>query len=111
MAQVNFRIDDDLKSRADSEFKKMGLTFSAAITLMCSQVVMKHRLPFPIETPEATPSDSAMRQGEYTRGAAMCGRSFAERFEAFAATQHYAPRKDYTWNRQEASERSMKCCS
>ena len=49
MAQVNFRMDDALKAQADAEFRQMGLTFSAAITLLCTQVVLKHRLPFAIE--------------------------------------------------------------
>lgn len=105
MAQVNFRMDDGLKAQAEAEFKRMGLTFSAAIALMCTQVVLKHRLPFPIETIDSqyTGRSNAFhctRQGDHSE---------AERFRAFAAANTINVPSDFKWSREEANERSMRC--
>lgn len=105
MAQVNFRMDDGLKAQADAEFKRMGLTFSAAIALMCTQVVLKHRLPFPIETIDSqyvgqTSSFSRARGGDHSE---------AERFRAFAAANTIKVPADFKWSREEANERNMRC--
>lgn len=108
MAQVNFRMDDGLKAQADAEFKRMGLTFSAAIALMCTQVVLKHRLPFPIETIDANvggrtfdfPHTRQRRQGDHSE---------ADRFRAFAAAHTINVPADFKWSRDEANERNMRC--
>lgn len=105
MAQVNFRMDDGLKAQADAEFKRMGLTFSAAIALMCTQVVLKHRLPFPIETCEAR-SDSATPEIVRTRAGDSAA---AERFRKFAAENAINVPADFKWSRAEANEREMRC--
>ena len=48
MAQVNIRIDDDLKSRADALFEKLGLNMSTAITMFVSQSVRQEGIPFEV---------------------------------------------------------------
>lgn len=98
MAQVNFRMDDALKNQADAEFRRMGLTFSAAIGLLCTQVVLKHRLPFAIETADAVSDCDADR-----------GSSLARRFRDFAAENTIAVPADFKWNRADATEREMRC--
>lgn len=105
MAQVNFRMDDGLKAQADAEFKRMGLTFSAAIALMCTQVVLKHRLPFPIETIDTSVGGRTFdiprtRQGDHAE---------SERFRAFAAANTIKVPADFKWSRAEATERNMGC--
>jgi len=46
MAQINFRIDDDLKSSAEKAFDDMGLSMSTAITILLKKVVREQRIPF-----------------------------------------------------------------
>ncbi len=48
MAQVNFRIDDETKRRAESLFSSMGLTMSGAITIFIQQTLNRNEIPFPI---------------------------------------------------------------
>jgi len=106
MAQVNFRIDDRLKAQADAEFKQMGLTFSAAITLLCTQVVLKHKLPFPIEAPTALQKTSnscaafTSASGEPSPG---------KRFLDFIKANPIDVPADFRWSRAAAHEREMRC--
>ena len=62
MAQVNIRIDDSLKEKADSLFDELGLTMTTAITIFVKQAVRQGRIPFDI-TIHTDPfySDSNMR--------------------------------------------------
>ena len=41
MAQVNIRIDDDLKSNADIIFEELGLNMSTAFNIFVRQTVIK----------------------------------------------------------------------
>ena len=117
MAQVNFRMDDCLKAQADAEFRQMGLTFSAAITLLCTQVVMKHRLPFAIEAAGALAAPSAMGSTKDLRFKALPsaksqkGRAatLGERFRDFVHEHPIDVPADFQWSRTEASERKMRC--
>lgn len=106
MAQVNFRMDDELKKSAEAEFRQMGLTMSAAITLMCTQVVMKHQLPFAIETPGATrmPGRRTMRLP-----GPIAGESQGARFRAFAEAHAVDMVPDFAWNKAEVAERELAC--
>ena len=102
MAQVNFRIDDRLKAQADAEFKQMGLTFSAAITLLCTQVVLKHKLPFSIEAPRALQETSSLASaaGELSPG---------KRLLDFIKANPIDVPADFRWSRAAAHEREMRC--
>ena len=51
MAQVNFRIDDETKRRAESLFNSMGLTMSGAITIFIQQTLNRNEIPFPVQGP------------------------------------------------------------
>ena len=42
MAQVNFRIDDETKRRAEKLFSSMGLTMSGAITIFIQQTLNRY---------------------------------------------------------------------
>ena len=57
MAQVNFRMDDDLKRSAEDTFRDMGMTLSTAITIFVAQTVRDRQFPFVIRTtPVPSPS-------------------------------------------------------
>ncbi len=56
MAQVNFRIDDDVKARAESACAAMGLTMSAAINIFLTKVANERRIPFEISAVPANRS-------------------------------------------------------
>lgn len=47
-AQVSFRIDEDVKRRAERALDDMGLTMSAAITVFLTKVARERRIPFEI---------------------------------------------------------------
>ena len=48
MTQVNFRIEDDVKTSAEKALKDMGLTMSAAITMFLVKVGREKRIPFEV---------------------------------------------------------------
>jgi DNA-damage-inducible protein J len=50
MAQVNIRIDDDLKVRADSIFNELGLNMTTAFTMFIRQTIRQGGIPFEITT-------------------------------------------------------------
>jgi len=50
MAQVNIRMDDGLKEKADSLFDELGLNMTTAINIFVRQVVRQGRIPFDITT-------------------------------------------------------------
>ena len=52
MAQVNFRIDDETKRRAENLFESMGLTMSGAITIFIRQTLNRNEIPFPVQGPQ-----------------------------------------------------------
>ena len=50
MAQVSFRMDDDLKASAERTFRDMGMNMSTAINIFVTQTVRRQRFPFTIES-------------------------------------------------------------
>jgi DNA-damage-inducible protein J len=50
MAQVNIRIEDDLKVRADNIFKELGLNMSTAFNMFLRQTIRQGGIPFEITT-------------------------------------------------------------
>jgi len=50
MAQINIRIDDDLKSRADNIFKELGINMTTAFTMFIRQTIRQRGIPFEITT-------------------------------------------------------------
>jgi len=50
MAQVNIRIDDDLKDRADNIFEELGLNMTTAFTMFIRQTIRQGGIPFKITT-------------------------------------------------------------
>jgi DNA-damage-inducible protein J len=50
MAQVNIRIDDELKTRADNIFEELGLNMTTAFTMFIRQTIRQGGIPFQITT-------------------------------------------------------------
>lgn len=48
MAQVNFRVDDTIKAKAESACTAMGLTMSTAINIFLTKLANEQRIPFEI---------------------------------------------------------------
>ena len=48
MAQVNIRIDDELKERADTLFDELGLNMTTAFTMFVKAVVRHNGIPFDV---------------------------------------------------------------
>ena len=49
MANLNMRIDDDLKTAAETVCAGMGLTMSAAVNIFLTQMVRTNSIPFEIK--------------------------------------------------------------
>ncbi|MCL2362239.1 MAG: type II toxin-antitoxin system RelB/DinJ family antitoxin [Defluviitaleaceae bacterium] len=48
MAQLNIRIDNELKEKGDILFRELGISFSSAISLFISQAVREKAIPFQV---------------------------------------------------------------
>jgi len=48
MAQINIRIDDDLKNEGERLFRELGISFSSAVSMFVSQAVREKAIPFHI---------------------------------------------------------------
>lgn len=49
MANINVRINNDIKTNAEKVFKKLGITPTAAITLFYNQVIRTNSIPFELK--------------------------------------------------------------
>ena len=52
MANINIRIDKDIKSGAEAVFSKLGMTPTTAIILFYNQVIRTNSIPFELKTDE-----------------------------------------------------------
>ena len=50
MAQINIRIDDELKARADNIFEELGLNMTTAFTMFVRQTIRQGGIPFEVTT-------------------------------------------------------------
>jgi len=50
MAQINIRIDDDLKDKADVLFNELGMNMTTAFNVFIRQAVRQGGIPFDITT-------------------------------------------------------------
>ena len=48
MAQVSFRIDDTIKTKAEKACADMGMTMSSAISIFLTKVANERRIPFEV---------------------------------------------------------------
>ena len=69
MTQVSFRIDEEVKQRAERALDEMGLTMSAAITVFLTKVARERRIPFEVTAND--PFYSAANMERMQRAAAQ----------------------------------------
>ena len=48
MAQINFRVDDTVKAKAERACAAMGLTMSTAINIFLNKLANEQRIPFEV---------------------------------------------------------------
>ena len=68
MANLNIRIDDDLKKDAESLFNDLGLNMTTATTMFLKQCVYRRGLPFEVSM---DPFFSAVNQSHLRRAVAQ----------------------------------------
>ena len=56
MAQINIRIDDELKEKAEVFLDELGFTFSTAFNVFIKQALRERRIPFDIDLRSLYPS-------------------------------------------------------
>ena len=66
MAQINLRVDDNLKSSAERTLNDIGLSMSTAINIFLKTVVRENRIPFELS------ADPFLQQGEHGRTGKTC---------------------------------------
>ncbi len=72
MAQVNIRVDDTVKMKAESACAAMGLTMSAAINIFLTKLANERRIPFEVSADPFYSEDNIRyleeKLEEYKRG-------------------------------------------
>ena len=86
MAQINIRIEDDLRDKAEVFLNELGLTFSSAFNVFIRQAIRERRIPFEIsirdthihEEYELTEAELVLRADEMNRGINIVQRELIE---------------------------------
>ena len=60
MAQINFRIDDDIKVQAETLFSSLGMNTSTALMIFIRQSLTDRAIPFQIRQTPARPSSDEL---------------------------------------------------
>ena len=76
MAQINIRIDDDLKDKAELFLSELGFNFSSVFNVFLRQAIRERRIPFDIDLRntyvfadyELTEAELVLRADEMDRG-------------------------------------------
>ena len=87
MAQVNFRIDDETKRRADKLFADLGMTMSGAITIFIKHSLDYQGLPFAVQKrdPTALPMAELLRRIDDVEHGRNCHEHTDEEAERLSA--------------------------
>ena len=64
-ANVNARIQQDIKQQAEAILTRMGLPRSVAIDMYYRQIIMHDGIPFPVTIPSSVPSRDNMSDVEF----------------------------------------------
>ena len=74
MAQVNFRIDDETKQKAEELFNSLGLTMSSAITVFIQSSLDFQGIPFTVRKRDALarPMDELIRRVDDVKHGRNC---------------------------------------
>ena len=70
MSQVNFRIDDDVKTDAEALFNRLGMNMSTAIMVFIRQSLAENGIPFRIQAaPQVSDRERFVQAGvDYENG-------------------------------------------
>lgn len=79
-ANVQIRMDADLKRETEKAFKSMGLTMSSAVTLFCRQVINQGRIPFDIVMPRHH-AESFNKETRKAMDDTLEGKNLSRRFD------------------------------
>lgn len=87
MAQVNFRIDDETKRRADKLFADLGMTMSGAITIFIKHSLDYQGIPFAVQKrdPSARPMSELLRRIDDMKHGRNCHEHSDEEVERLIA--------------------------
>ena len=87
MAQVNFRVDDKLKSDVEALYKGLGLTLSAAFTLFAHQSLIHRGLPFQVREDISAEYERSAERREIMKELAACSRYAREHNDRLSGDQ------------------------
>lgn len=69
MAQISFRVDDEIKKKAERTFDDIGISMSAAINIYLKTVVRENRIPFELSADPFYSDENMSRLRESIRQA------------------------------------------
>jgi len=64
-ANVNVRVEQDVKEQAEAILEKLGISTSAFINMTYRQVIMRQGIPFDITIPSGLQTRDTMTDAEY----------------------------------------------
>lgn len=64
-ANVNVRIQEDIKQQAESILKTIGISRTAAIDLYYRQIILNQGIPFALTIPKSLPARDAMDEKDF----------------------------------------------
>ena len=64
-ANVNARIQQDVKQQAEAILKRIGLPRSVAIDMFYRQIIMHEGIPFPVTIPSSVPVRDRMSEAQF----------------------------------------------
>lgn len=64
-ANVNVRVEPDIKAQAESILESLGVSVSAFINMTYRQVILRKGIPFPVELPSGIQERGAMTDSEF----------------------------------------------
>ena len=67
MAQISFRVDDEIKKKAERTFDDIGISMSAAINIYLKTVVRENRIPFELSADPIYSDENMSRLRESIR--------------------------------------------
>lgn len=64
-ANVNARVQQDIKQRAEAILTRIGLPRSVAIDMFYRQIIMHDGIPFPVKIPSSVPARDQMSDVQF----------------------------------------------
>ena len=64
-ANVNARIQQDIKANAEAILSKMGIPRSVAIDMFYRQIILHNGIPFPLTIPREVPARDTMNNAQF----------------------------------------------